>query len=210
MQKISSLVECNNMYRKDKKEEFYTELAKKEGYPARSVYKLKEIDEKHKLFDKGDKVLDLGCAPGSWLLYVAHKVGKQGLTIGIDIDEIKIPKKENTIFLKKNVFDIKLGDWGYKFDSIISDMAPKTTGVDFVDAGKSLELVEQAFEVAKMFLKPGGNFVCKIFDSREATDFFVELKKYFGLAKRVKPRAVSKKSKEFYIIAKDFGKKILQ
>lgn len=192
------------MYRKDKKEEFYTELAKKEGYPARSVYKLKEIDEKHKLFDKGDKVLDLGCAPGSWLLYVANKIGKQGLVIGIDIDEIKIPKKENIIFLRKSVFDIAPGDWDYKFDSVISDMAPKTTGVDFVDAGKSLELVEQAFEVAEMFLKPGGSFVCKIFDSQESTDFFKELKNHFDFVKRLKPRAVSKKSKEFYIIAKNF------
>jgi 23S rRNA (uridine2552-2'-O)-methyltransferase len=192
------------MYRKDKKQEFYTELAKKENYPARSVYKLKEIDEKYKIFRQGDKVLDLGCAPGSWLLYASGKVGLQGQVIGADIDEVKIPEKSNITFLKKSVFDFKEEDFDYKFDEVISDMAPSTTGIVFLDSGKSLELDEMAFDVAKMFLKPGGNFVCKIFDSQEATDFFKELKNHFEFVKRLKPRAVTKNSKEFYIIGKNF------
>jgi 23S rRNA (uridine2552-2'-O)-methyltransferase len=192
------------MYRKDKKQEFYTELAKKENYPARSVYKLKEIDEKYKLFQPGDKVLDLGCAPGSWLLYASERVGDKGFVIGADIDEVKIPEKKNITFLKKSVFDFKKEDFDYKFDSVISDMAPFTTGIVFVDSGKSLELDEMAFELAKMFLKPGGNFVCKIFDSQEVVEFFKEIKSNFQVAKRLKPRAVTKNSKEFYIIGKNF------
>ncbi|MDP3883067.1 MAG: RlmE family RNA methyltransferase [Candidatus Staskawiczbacteria bacterium] len=195
------------MYRKDKKTEFYTELAKKENYPARSVYKLQEIDQKYKMFKNGDKVLDLGCAPGSWLLYVAQKVGEKGVVVGVDIDEIKIPEKSNIIFMKKSVFELAETDFSYKFNAVISDMAPSTTGVVFVDSGKSLELSEQAFKTAKMFLKPGGNFVCKIFDSPEAIEFFQVIKDNFEIAKRLKPKAVTKNSKEFYIIGKNFKAK---
>jgi len=75
------------MYRKDQKEEFYTKLARQEGYPARSVYKLKEINEKYRILRKGDKVLDLGAAPGSWLLYLSDVVGKSGRVVGIDIEQ---------------------------------------------------------------------------------------------------------------------------
>src|SRR3989338_6519205 len=153
------------MYRKGKKAEFYTELAKKQNYPARSVYKLKEIDEKYGIFSKGDKVLDLGCSPGSWLLYISEKIGKRGLATGVDIDQVKIPEKNNVKFIQKSVFDLKEDSFDYRFDAVVSDMAPNTTGVDFVDSGKSLELSEKAFEIAKFSLKPGGNFVCKIFDS---------------------------------------------
>ena len=86
------------MYRKDRQNEFYTTLARKQGFPARSIYKLKEINEKHKIIKEGDRVLDLGCAPGSWLLYISQKVGDKGKVIGVDIEEIKIPKKTNIIF----------------------------------------------------------------------------------------------------------------
>ncbi|MFH1968103.1 MAG: RlmE family RNA methyltransferase [bacterium] len=203
------------MYRKGKKIEFYTELAKKQNYPARSVYKLKEIDEKYKIFEKGDRVLDLGCAPGSWLLYIAEKIGNTGTVVGADVEEIKIPPKNNIKFIKKSVFDFKEGDFkdkfnpsplakGEGFDAVVSDMAPNTTGVIFVDSGKSLELSKKAFEIAKLLLKPGGNFVCKIFDSREATEFFKKLGKSFAFSKRFKPKAVIGRSKEFYIVGKGF------
>jgi 23S rRNA (uridine2552-2'-O)-methyltransferase len=89
------------MYRKDRKQDFYTILAKKEGYPARSVYKLKEINEKYKIIKKGDSVLDLGCAPGSWLSYISQKVGNKGRAVGVDTEDIKITDKPNISFIKK-------------------------------------------------------------------------------------------------------------
>lgn len=190
------------MYRKGKKIEHYTELAKKYGYPARSVFKLKEIDEKYKVFRKGDRVLDLGSAPGSWIMYVAQKVGESGFVMGVDIEELKISGIKNIRFVKKNVFEIGEPDFKEKFDVVISDMAPSTTGVAFVDEGKSLELAEKAFEIAKTFLKPGGNFVCKIFDSKESSEFFKKIKKSFEFSKRLKPKAVIKQSREFYVVAK--------
>ena len=143
------------MYRKDRKEEFYTTLAKKEGYPARSVYKLKEIDEKYKIIKKNSRVLDLGAAPGSWLLYISQKVGDKGKVIGIDIEETKIPQKANIVFIKRSVFDLERPEvdeakasslpspaaadlvFKDKFDAVVSDLSPKTSGVKFLDSGKS-------------------------------------------------------------------------
>jgi len=192
------------MYRKDRQNELYTMLAKKEGYPARSVYKLKEIDKKYKIIKKGSRVLDLGCAPGSWLLYISRKVGSEGKVIGVDIQEIKIPQKSNITFIKKNIFDLKESDFEDKFEVVVSDLSPKTSGVKFLDAGKSLELTEKSFEIAKLFLLPGGDFICKIFESESSDEFFKKVKNYFDFSKRFRPNAVIRRSKEFYIIGKEF------
>ena len=192
------------MYRKDRQNEFYTTLAKKEGYPARSVYKLKEIDEKYKIIREGNRVLDLGCAPGSWLLYISQKVGNKGKVVGVDIEEIKIPQKANIVFIKRSVFDLKESDFKDKFEAVVSDLSSKTSGVKFLDAGKSLELAEKAFEIAKSVLLPGGNFVCKIFQSELSDEFFKKVKNCFDFAKKIRPKAVIKKSKEFYIIGRGF------
>ncbi len=192
------------MYRKDRQNEFYTTLAKKEGYPARSIYKLKEIDQKYKIIEEDNRVLDLGCAPGSWLLYISQKVGNKGKVIGVDIEEIKVPQKANIVFIKRSVFDLKESDFKDKFEVVVSDLSPKTSGVKFLDAGKSLELAEKSFEIAKSVLLPGGNFVCKIFESESSDEFFKKVKNCFDFAKRFKPKVVIKKSKEFYIIGRGF------
>ncbi|MBZ1348336.1 MAG: RlmE family RNA methyltransferase [Candidatus Nealsonbacteria bacterium] len=192
------------MYRKDRQNEFYTALAKKDGYPARSVYKLQEIDKKYKIIKENSQVLDLGCAPGSWILYISQKVGNRGKVIGVDIEEIKIPKKSNITFIKKSIFDLKELDFKEKFQAIVSDLSPKTSGVKFLDSGKSLELAEKSFEIAKSVLLPGGNFICKVFESESSDEFFKKVKNCFDFAKRFKPKAVIKKSKEFYIIGRGF------
>ncbi len=192
------------MYRKDLKKEFYTEKARKEGYPARSVYKLKELDEKFLLIKKGGKVLDLGCAPGSWLLYISEKIGDRGSVFGIDLEDINIKPAKNIFFEKRDIASGIPEEKG--FDLVVSDMAPKTTGIKSVDGGRSLELCRIAFDVVKMVLKPGGNFVCKIFESNEGSEFFKEIKNYFSSAVRFKPKAVLRQSKEIYVIAKHFNK----
>ena len=194
------------MYRKDRKKEFFTELAKKEGYPARSVYKLKEINEKFGIFKKGDNILDLGSAPGSWILYASKIVGNKGQVTGVDQEEIKIGKLPNVSFIKKSVFDLQESDFKEKFQSVISDLSPKTSGIKSVDSGRSLELVEKAFKTAEMFLAPGGSFVCKVFESEQINSFVNKMKKYFESVKISKPKAVFKKSKEFYLVSKGFKK----
>lgn len=179
-------------------------LAKKEGYPARSVYKLKEIDEKYKIIKKGNFVLDLGCAPGSWLLYVSQKVGNRGRVIGIDIEKVEIPQNTNIIFIKKSIFDLKVSDFKEKFEVVVSDLSPKTSGVKFLDSGKSLELAEKSFEIAVSVLFPDGNFVCKIFENESSHKFLKKVKSRFDFAKRFRPKAVFKKSREIYIIGRGF------
>ncbi len=210
------------MYRKDHKREFYTYKAREEGYPARSVYKLKEIDEKFKIIKNGDKVLDLGAAPGSWTLYVSNKIGIQGKVYGVDVADlnIKVPKNllttprehvdqeaGNIRFIKKSILDLTEEDFrgfGKNFNAVISDMAPSTTGFIPKDAADSLELSRVAFEIAKRFLKKGGHFVCKIFDGEDADAFVKEVGQSFNLLKRARPAAIVKRSKEFYIVAKGF------
>lgn len=192
------------MYRKDKKNEFYTKLAKERGYPARSIYKLEEIDKKYKIFNKGDKVLDLGCYPGSWLMYISRVVGEEGMVVGVDIEEIKIPLRKNVSLIKSDILNLEIKEIKSNYNSIVSDLAPRTSGIKSVDVAKSLELSQKALEVAKKGLLSGGNFVCKIFEGESVDDFIKNLSKHFQFCKKIKPQAVIKKSKEFYVVAKGF------
>ena len=191
------------MYRKDKKDEFYTRKAREEKYPARSVYKLKEIDEKYKLIKKGDRVLDLGAAPGSWMIYVSRQIGENGEVVGVDISDLKISLAPNMIFVQKDVVDLKVEKFTEpkkQFDLVLSDLAPKTTGMKSVDAINSLLLCDKALVIAKLVLKKGGSFVCKIFEGNMTEKFFKEIKKEFKFAKAFRPKAVLKGSKEIYMI----------
>jgi len=199
------------MYRKDLKQEFYTKKAKLEGYPARSVYKLEEIDKKFKIFKKGDFVLDLGSAPGSWLLYISKKIGEQGRVLGVDTESLKIKPGKNVLFLKKSIFDLDnsdIGRFGRKFDCIVADLSPKTSGIKIADVARSLELSEKSLDIAAKTLAIGGNFVCKIFESELSKEFLKEVSKYFKSVKIFKPKAVFKRSREFYVVAKEFKGKV--
>jgi 23S rRNA (uridine2552-2'-O)-methyltransferase len=194
------------MYRKDRGKEFYTTLAKKENYPARSIYKLKEMDEKHSLIKPGDRILDLGCFPGSWLLYLSSRVGDKGKVIGIDIEQIKIAKPANVIFIQKDILELSATDFKDKFEVVVSDLAPKTSGLKSLDSAKSLELAQKSFSLAKLVLAKGGHFVCKIFAGEGDDEFIKDLEKCFTFIKRSKPPAVIKTSKEFYVVAKGYSK----
>jgi len=186
------------MYRQDLKEEYYTLKAKQDKYPARSVYKLQQIDEKFNLFRKNDKILDLGCAPGSWLLYASNK----GKVLGIDIQDINIPLPKNATFLKQDVNTFQTKD---KFNVILSDMAPNTSGDHSVDVERSIELCETALAIAKTNLNKGGNFVCKIFEGEGIQEFFKKVEQSFGFVKRYKPSASRSESREIFIIGKNFN-----
>lgn len=189
----------------DKRQDYYFKKAKEEHYPARSVYKLKEINERYRLVKKGDFVLDLGCAPGSWMLYLSERVGDKGKVIGLDLEEPKIDLKKNMQFIKRDIKEA-LGFFKEDFDVIVSDAAPNTSGIHSVDAAKSLELVKFSFEIVENRLKENGNFVCKIFASQAAEDFIKEIKTNFSFVKSFRPQAVRKHSREFYLIAKGFKK----
>ena len=181
----------------------YTRKAQKEKYPARSVYKLQEIQKKNRIIAKGNRVLDLGCAPGSWLLYAAELTGPSGRAIGVDLQAVTVQLPAHA---EAHVGDIReLGDdfWkrvGAPFDVVLSDMAPATTGNKDVDAARSLDLCEAAFAVARERLAPGGAFVCKIFQGEDFKAFSDAVRSAFKQHKIYKPQSSRKASREIYII----------
>ena len=181
----------------------YSRLAKKERYPARSVYKLQEIQRKYNLIKKGDKILDLGCFPGSWLLYAANQTGNKGLVVGIDLKPVSIKVPSNVRIYTRDIFSIDDDFFeliGKNFDVVISDMAPDTTGNKRVDSARSFNLGEKALSIAQNLLKHGGSFVCKIFQGEDFNKFSDSVRMSFDEHKIFKPQSSRKASKEIYII----------
>lgn len=192
-----------------KVKDHYFKKAKKENYLARSIYKLDEIDSKYKILRKGDQVVDLGYHPGSWVQYTSKKVGDIGKVVGIDIKPInnKLTSLNNVSLFEKSIFDVNvLEDLGVDqiFDVVISDMAPNTTGIRSVDQDRSLNLVEEVFRILPDFLKPGGNFVIKVFDSHQAQTFLKQNKNLFNEFHHLKPKSTRSVSKEFFAIGKGY------
>lgn len=184
-----------------------TQKAKSMGYPARSVFKLEDIQNKFQIIKKGDIVLDLGCSPGSWTLYAAKLVGDKGRVLGIDLKavETKLPPNASTIQddILKPEHPAFIESHAGKFNVVISDMAPATTGRKDVDAIRSFELCRMALDTALKNLAFQGNFVCKIFQGNEFKTFEQEVKAAFKECRVFKPESCRKQSKEIYIIGKE-------
>ncbi len=185
----------------------WAKKAKEKGFPARSVFKLEEIQKKYKLLKPGFIVLDLGCAPGSWSKFAAKEVGNKGKVIGIDLQDVKI-SLPNFVFLQKDAFSLEKKDFealGIKvFDVILSDMAPKTTGDKFGDHVRSVNLARRAFELASEVLKKGGSLVIKVFEGEKMPFLKKEIEKSFKSVKFFKPKSSRKESREIFIIALGF------
>lgn len=183
----------------------YFKKAKKENFAARSVFKLEEIDQKFKILRSGLTVLDLGASPGSWSQYCSQKVGDRGRILGVDLSPVKVALK-NAVFIQADLRDLELekifAEHGFvpPFDLVISDMAPKTTGIRFADQARSNELCELALDIARRFLNPQGHFVCKLFHSDEFTKLRDEIKKSFERFEAVKPDSTRKISKEIFLV----------
>ncbi len=181
----------------------YTHRAKKEGFRARSVYKLIEIQTKYKILRPGQKVLDLGCYPGSWSQYALTQVGEEGRVWGIDLKAPKEISDPRFTFFEADVLgltsDILEGVVG-KLDVILSDLAPPTTGVHVVDSARSMELCSRAYLLAMDLLKKGGNFVFKVFQCEEVRPFVEHLRKHFHRVKALRPSATRSASREIYVI----------
>jgi len=192
------------------KKDHYYYKAKEDNFAARSIYKLEELDKKYKLIKSGNKVLDLGSAPGSWSQYLSAKVGEKGRVLGVDLIKVELTIP-NALFIHADLRDLDLDqtfiDNGFEpiFDGVFSDMAPKTIGIRITDQARSMELCELALNVSDRFLKINGNFVCKFFHS----DDFQSLKKMvderFNKVEVLRPKSTRKESKEIFLIG--MGKK---
>jgi 23S rRNA (uridine2552-2'-O)-methyltransferase len=184
----------------------FHQKAKREGYLARSVYKLEEIDKKHAIFDGGHRVLDLGCAPGSWLQYAGEQIGDRAKLVGLDRTPIQRPPGGARIVvgdvLTIDVAEL-LGDLP-AFDIVLSDMAPDTTGVRQVDQARSETLFERALEIATLVLAPGGNFVGKLFQGPDFKKLTMAVRTRFAVQKTAKPVSSRQISIEQYVIGKGF------
>lgn len=179
--------------------------AKKEGFLARSAYKLDELQTKYKLIKNGNWVLDLGAAPGAWSQVASKVIGHSGKVIGIDL-KIVDWKANNAQFYQMNAFefDPQILE-NHLMDVVLSDMAPNTTGVRSVDQARSHELCLEVFKIADKFLKPGGHLVMKVFEGPDAQEITKSLQSRFESFKRIKPEAVRKGSFETYVMG--FNKK---
>ncbi len=182
----------------------YFKKAKQENFAARSVFKLQEIDQRLKILRPQQTVLDLGASPGSWSQYASQKIGPKGRLLGIDLTPIEL-KLPDATFITADLRDVELEttfrDNGFDlFDVVLSDMAPKTTGIKMTDQARSLELCDLALSVAIRFLAPKGHFVVKLFHSGEFTAYRDEIKKYFERVDVIKPKATRQISKEIFLI----------
>ncbi|MFH1830053.1 MAG: RlmE family RNA methyltransferase [Pseudomonadota bacterium] len=191
-----------------RKDHFY-KRAKQERKASRAVYKLSEIQARYKLIEKGATVIDLGCAPGSWMHELSDIVGPKGKVIGIDVLSLKIELPKNCQFINGDISDEatigKLNDLiGRNVDAVLSDMSPNLSGVAFADTYKSYELSMTALTLARSILKKGGGFIVKMFPGEEFKSFMAELKKSFKEVNPITPQATRKTSSERYLVARGY------
>ena len=191
--------------RRFRKDRFHRQ-AQAAGYRARAVFKLEEVDRKLGLLRPGARVLDLGCAPGSWLQYAAERVGPGGRLVGIDRHPIDLVLP-NLRVLVGDVLQVSreelLGEL-HAFDAVLSDMAPDTTGIRHVDQARSEALFERALDIAGQVLSPGGNFVGKLFQGPEFAPLVARCRREFAHVKIEKPAGSRQASIEMYVAGVGF------
>jgi 23S rRNA (uridine2552-2'-O)-methyltransferase len=188
----------------------YVIRAKREGYRSRAAYKLIEIDEKVHLLKSGQRVVDLGAAPGGWLQVAAKKIGLEqgnGKIVGIDLLEIDPMSGVSLMqldFTAENAPDILKDMLGGEADLVLSDMAANTTGHKKTDHLKIMALAEMAISFAREVLAPGGGFLCKVLQGGTENVLLTDLKRDFTMVKHLKPKASRADSSELYVLAMGF------
>ena len=178
--------------------------AKAEGYLARSAYKLIEINDRRKVLAPGQAVLDLGCAPGSWLQVAGPIIGAKGTAVGIDLQPVTHAFGPNVRTIVADVFKVDpaalLALSARPFDVVLSDMAPSTTGNRLTDQARSHDLFMRALAVAEALLKPGGHFVGKIFMGEDFPAARAEVRKLFDSERLIRPEGTRQVSYEIFVL----------
>ena len=189
----------------------YFREAKREGYLSRAAYKLIEIDDRKRILSRGDRVLDFGCAPGSWLQVAARRVGPKGLVVGVDLTPVRHQFREQNIrSLVGDLHEIDPRDLTSqldtegRFDVILSDLAPNTTGDRTSDHYQSIRLCERVLELCPLLLREGGRLVMKVFEGEAYPELLRRVKDGFERVKGFKPKASREMSREMYIIGSGY------
>lgn len=192
------------MSKGQRREDHYARRARDEKWLARSVYKLQEIDKRFRLIRRGGRILDLGAYPGSWSQYCISRVGATGEVVGIDLQEPDRVSAPNFRFIRADILTLDI-EWLAREigprDAVISDLAPRTTGVHLVDTTRSIALAKRARDVALAVLKMRGHFLCKIFEGEELRAFRKETSPHFTQIRVLRPSAVRKGSREVYLLS---------
>ena len=181
----------------------YFHKAKRDGYVARSAYKLEEIDKKHRILRNGNLVLDLGCSPGSWLQYASRKVGEKGKVLGVDLQTVQLSLPKNVKVIQADIFEMTVNDLemnGGMVDVILSDMAPKTTGIRDTDAQRSYALNQQVLELSGDLLRPQGTLLVKAFQGAPLEQLRREFSSIFAQVKLCKPKSSRSESVEIFLL----------
>ena len=208
--KFHTLLPLNmsNRWLHERKDEHYYNKAKEEGYRSRASYKLKQIQNKFKIFDNAKNVLDLGAAPGGWLQVASENVDAyEGMVLGVDLKPIDPLFNDNIVTIVGDVRDIEVQEEVLNFfegkaDVILSDMAPDVMGEWDVDQYRQIHLARIALRICDKLLKNDGWFVVKIFQGGEHTKYISEVKDMFEYVKNFKPAASRKQSSERYVVAR--------
>ena len=183
--------------------------ARKEGWRSRAVYKLEQIDQKERLLKPGMVCIDLGSAPGSWSQYVTEKLKGKARIVAVDLLPMDVLPDVEFVegdFRDDEIFEQLLqsvGEGGA--DLVMSDMSPNITGTKVVDQPRSMYLVELALDMARRVLKPGGNFVCKVFQGEGFDQFVRDARNSFERVRVIKPKASRAGSREVYLVARNFS-----
>ncbi len=193
---------------REKKRDYYYKKAKAEEYRSRASFKLKQLNERFGLIRSGDKVLDLGAAPGGWMQVAREIAGGGGFVLGVDLAKIQDFELGNVKslqgdFTKRETIE-KIKEILPGCDVIISDASPDISGVWDIDHFRSVELCRSVLAIASEILKPNGNFLVKVFQGEHTGEFFGEVRRKFTYAKMTKPKASRSGSAEAYIVAKGF------
>lgn len=190
----------------ERRNDGYARQARRHGYRSRAVYKLEEIDHRDRLIRRGMGILELGSAPGGWSQYLAEKVGPEGQVVAVDV--IEMAAVQNVRFIHGDFTEPavrkRLIEALGSVDLVISDMAPNITGVRDVDRARFLDLLDSALDMALMTLRNGGGMLIKVFEGPEIKGFRKDCNKHFKDVSVRKPSASRSRSREYYLLAKQF------
>jgi len=182
-----------------RKHDYRRRKAKEEGYLSRAAYKLKQINQRFKLIKPGQRILELGASPGGRTQVLSELVGEEGEVVAVDLRKLKF-SADNVRFIRSDIRELDVKSLG-KFDLVVSDLAPNTSGHYSLDQAKQLRLVLEAYKIAKETLKPGGAFISKVFYGEDVEDLVKEMRKEFKFVRLYKPKASRSESAETYIVA---------
>jgi 23S rRNA (uridine2552-2'-O)-methyltransferase len=183
----------------------FTRAAKQAGFPARSVFKLEEIDRRARLLRSGLKVLDLGASPGSWAMYAAARIAPGGNLLAVDLEPLRVALPPNATFFLGDALTLSNDELARfaPYDVVLSDMAPKTTGNRITDQARSFELFMRALAVAANLGGPGGAFVGKIFMSDDLPQARAELKRHYASERLIRPEGTRAISTEIFVVGRE-------